>query len=167
MSRTMKTFIPLSAAAIVLAIASAAWACIAVQGPTEITSVIRMSEESSGAACAADKDNDQPCAAPGDFIKASAAGTKPNVEFFLHMRNYTRTSTMSTSCYGSRIDQDVRLTKKSRMSDAEGNIPTLKGQIPLTTKPTSDAGGLLGPAVVCFIDGKRNITTQSDSITII
>lgn len=162
-----RMFIPLSVTAIVLSIASTAWACIAVQGPTEITKVVRMSEESSEAACAADKDNQEPCAAPGDFIKVSAIGSKPNVEFFLHMRNYKRTSTMSTSCYGSRIDPDVRLTKRSRLSDAEGNVALLKGQIPLTTKPTSDAGGVLGPAMVCFIDAKRNITTQAASLTII
>jgi hypothetical protein len=159
--------LPLSAVGIVLAFASVAWACIAVKGPTEITSVVRTSEESSEAACATDKDNQEPCAAPGDFIKVSATGAEPNVEFFLHMRNYRRTSTMSTSCYGSRIDPDVRLTKKSRTSDLLGNIAALKGQIPLTTKPTSDFAGRLGPAMVCFIDGKRDITTQADSITII
>ncbi len=167
MSRTMKTFVPLSAVAIVLAIASAAWACITVQGPTEIGSVIRTSAESSEAACAADQDNQQPCAAPGDFIKVSAKGAIPLTEFFLHMRNYQRSSLGGSSCFGNRVDPDVRLTKKSRLSDAEGNIATLKGQIPLTTKPTTSNGGVLGPAMVCFVDGERNISTQADTLTII
>ncbi len=151
-----------SAIALALAVTSVAWACIAVQGPTEITSVVSVAEATQ-AACP----EGETCAAPGDKIKVKATATKANKEFFLHFRNYRRTSTMGTSCYGGRIDPDIRMNPRSVFSDAKGNIAVTKGQVPETAKPTSQYGGLMGPAMVCFIDKTRNTTTQADTLTII
>lgn len=163
MSRKIRVLIPFGAMAVVLSIASVAWACIAVQGPTEITEVVPMTAVSAQAECP----EGETCAAPGDFIKVKATQTKPDLKFFLHFRNYKRTSTMGTSCYGSRIDGDVRISRTARVSDAKGNIRVTKGQIPETAKPTSEYAGALGPAMVCFIDETRDVTTQADTLTII
>jgi hypothetical protein len=145
---------------------SVAWACIAVQGPTEITAVVSPVDQARDEAQEACPEGDT-CAAPGDVIKVKATGTRKNKEFFLHFRNYRRLSTMTTSCYGGRLDEDIRMNPRSTFSDKEGNIAITKGVVPQTAKPTSQYGGLMGPALVCFIDKTRDITTQADTLTVL
>lgn len=156
--------VPFSAVAFVLIAASLAWACITVRGEATIAKVVHKSDAAADAECAEGEN----CAAPGDVIKAKATGAIPLTEFFLHLKNYSATSTNKNHCYGNPVSADEKISKKSVFSDETGAIGVTKGVIPEHAESTTGTpGSLLGPALVCFIDPTRNILTEADTLTII
>ncbi|HVM36412.1 MAG TPA: hypothetical protein VM784_13865 [Actinomycetota bacterium] len=155
-----------AAAAIVLAAVSVSWACVTVEGTATIKKVVHKGEVSCS--------GDGQCAAPGDIVKVSGAEAAPNTRFFLHFRNYERTSATyyhfvltGSHCLGNAVEDDVRISRRASMSDAEGNIAVTNGIIPRAAKSSSEYGGLLGPALLCFVDTTENIVTAGDTLTII
>lgn len=164
MDRRKVFLVPFTAVAFVLIATSLAWACITVKGEATIAKIVHKSDAGADADCAEDEN----CAAPGDVIKATATGTVPLTEYFLHLRNYSTMSRDKRHCYGNAVEGDEKISKKSVMSDETGAIRKLKGIIPdHADSTTGTVGALRGPALVCFIDPTRNILTEADTLTII
>lgn len=158
--------ITLATVAATLVLASAAWACVTVEGTATIKAVVHKSDVTCP--------EDEHCAAPGDIVKVTGTGATPRTPFFLHFRNYERTSAAyqhyaltGSHCLGNQVEDDVRISKTSTLSDARGNISLTRGVIPKSAKPSSEYGGLLGPALLCFIDRSENFVTAGDTLTII
>ncbi len=164
MDRRKVLLVPFSAIAFVLIATSLAWACITVKGEATIAKIVHKSDASANADCGEDEN----CAAPGDIIKAKATGAVPLTEFFLHLRNYSATSTSKRHCYGNAAEADEKISTKSVMSDETGKIRALNGVIPEHAQATTGTpNSLLGRALVCFIDPSRNILTEADTLTIL
>lgn len=156
-------------ALLALSATSLAWACITVRGQTEIARVIT---DNTATKC----EGDYQCVSPGDRVVASATGAVAGETYWLHFRNYSRTSGLPTAdprtknCGGSTqgrlIDDDIKISTQSRVSTIEGTIPKLKGMIPESAKPSSEFEGLLGPALLCFVTEDQNTYTYSEAITV-
>jgi hypothetical protein len=157
----------LAGIAVPLVVASIAWACITVRGQAEVKRVIHLGGK------IADCNADMPCVAPGDKVIVSATGAVAGETYWLHFRNYSRTNDPTTTrqeCGGGfagrLIDDDVRIGNKPVTSDISGRIRKSAGIIPESAQPSSAYGGLLGPALLCFVTEDQNIYTYSATVTV-
>lgn len=148
--------------AMLLVVASAAFACTVVQGQTVITAI-----------------NGQPtnCGAPGlprcevepgDEIMAAADMASRNKVYLLYFMNFRQDQhnpeTMDTCMSDDPTKEEV--IGGPAMAESDFTIDDTRGVIPLTAQSTDEANNL-GPAIVCFMTRAQSYGTHPAELTVL
>jgi hypothetical protein len=160
---TRKIFLlPFAGVALMLAVASVAYACTIVKGQATITAVTHTSS-ASAAACSDEEAAGRDCAAPADVVTVKATGAAKNRTYNLHFLNYLSMQDGMGICMGPG-DQIIG---GPVTSDRRGNIPPTDGIIPANATPSSASSTPTGPASVCFITPGYGYGTVDDVLDIV